>query len=158
MGKKRIDTCRRTPSPDPPADGEAACVAPSRPVVCAEGNGDEEGEESAVARGPPAAINQGDSRSTAREASRLTPASPGGGSSSGPKIHPSPSSARHVSLLHSLEEREINRKGGGGGGRAGCGGEKKNGEGGLKRRQRRRKKPVSTTGPYNTVSLPTAHI
>lgn len=45
---------------------------------------------------PPAAINHGDSRSTAREVLRLTPASPGGGSYTGLKIHPTPSSSCHV--------------------------------------------------------------
>lgn len=46
------------------------------------------------------------------------PASLEGGSSSGPKIHPSPSPARHVPLLHSLQEGETNREeeGVGGGG------------------------------------------
>lgn len=72
---------------------------------------------------PPAAINQGDSRSTAREALRLMLASPGGGSSSRLKIHPSPLPLA-TCLLHSLGDREMDRKEGGGGRRVGCGGRK----------------------------------
>lgn len=47
---------------------------------------------------PPAAINHRDSRSTAHEALRPTPASPGGGSYTGLKIHPSPLLSPRASL------------------------------------------------------------
>lgn len=62
---------------------------------------------------PPAAINHRDGRSTAREVLRLTPASPGGGSYTGLKIHPFPLLLPRVSLSTSLEEEEIKRRRGG---------------------------------------------
>lgn len=83
---------------------------------------------------PPAAINHGDSRSTAHEALRPTPASLGGGSYTGLEIHPSPPPLATCQPLHSLEQGEIKKRRGGG-------------------KRRRRKKPVSTTGPYNTVFI-----
>lgn len=119
--------CVRNSSLDPPVDGGAVCVAPCNPAK----------ERRGVCSGqrPPAAINHRDGRSTAHEALRPTPASPGGGSYTGLKIHPSPPPPPATCQpLHSLEEGEIKTRRGGG-------------------RKRRRKKPVSTTGPYNTVFI-----
>lgn len=114
----------RNSSLDSPADGGAECVAPCNPV----------GERRGVCSGqrPPAAINHRDGRSTAHEALRPAPASPGGGSYAELKIHPSPPPLATCQPLHSLEQKEIKRRRGGG---------------------KRRKKPVSTTGPYNTAFI-----